>query len=107
MLLDFGHPELRGRGLSSALLSPDEGKELLALVEARIGGELSGRKLGRYRKLVGKAAGDPDLFDKARAEREAAEAEAAEADGSGWPRSRSAATGAEAAAICPPTCSAG
>lgn len=80
MLLDFGHPELRGRGLSSALLSPDEGKELLALVEARIGGELSGRKLGRYRKLVGKAAGDPDLFDKARAEREAAEAEAAEAE---------------------------
>jgi hypothetical protein len=47
-LLSFAHPELAGANLNVERLSEKEGVELLALVEQRYDGALSGRKQKRY-----------------------------------------------------------
>ena len=79
-LLAFAHAELAGASLNVERLREAEGVELLALVEERYDGELSGRKLKRYERLVGTLAGEPALFERKRKEAEADAAEALEAE---------------------------
>ena len=65
----FGHSELGGHvEFDAGRLSEKEGKDLAALVRCRLDHEeLSDAERTRHEKLVGKAAGDERLFEKARA----------------------------------------
>lgn len=74
-LLAFADPALVGARLDASRLTPAEGKELLALVELRRSGELSGRKRARLEKLAGTLAGEPALYERRRQEAESTAAE--------------------------------
>lgn len=79
-LLSFADPELVGARLDTSRLSEQEGDDLLGLVEDRIAGTLTERKRKRFERLVGKLAGEPGLYERKRAEREAIEAEGRDAE---------------------------
>jgi hypothetical protein len=64
----FGHRELADERLSASQLTKDDGEELLSLVRKRRDEQLTEKEQARYETLVGKAAGDTELFPRKRAE---------------------------------------
>jgi hypothetical protein len=62
-------PEVQGTPLDPRRLSHEEGVELLALVRSE---EPTAEERERFEELLGMLAGNPDLFDQARRERELA-----------------------------------
>jgi hypothetical protein len=74
----YAHRELTGRSIRVENLTPEQGVELLELVEERIEHGLTGRKLRRYEALVGGLVDDVGAFERARRERETQERQEAE-----------------------------
>jgi hypothetical protein len=67
----LAYPEIAGMTLVATRLTVEEGENLLRLARRRIDGEepLSEDEIATYETLVGRAAGDDDLFARRRTER--------------------------------------